>query len=134
MIGIDTNVLVRLFVADTPAQAAAAARLVADSTAAGESIVVSPLVLAEMCWALAGSYRFDKAALIEALRHIADNPVFHIEDREAVEVAIDGWTAGRADFADYLIAAIARGAGARTTLTFDREAAKMRPAITLLEA
>jgi predicted nucleic-acid-binding protein len=133
MIGIDTSVLVRLFVNDTPAQAAAAARVVADAAARGEKITVSPLVLAELCWALAGPYRFSKADLVDALRRLAEDTTFQIADRESVEIAIDAWEAGRADFADYLIAGLARAAGARTTFTFDKEASKMRPALTLLE-
>jgi predicted nucleic-acid-binding protein len=42
----------------------------------------------------------------------------------SIEAAIQAWRTGRADFADYLIAALARERGARTTATFDRAAAQ----------
>jgi predicted nucleic-acid-binding protein len=133
MIAVDTNVLLRLFIIDAPAQAAAVQNLIDDVRRVGDSVFLSPLVLAELCWAMGKIYRKPKSDMLDSLQVLLDNNLFAIADREAVEVAVEAWTTGKADFADYLIAAMAREAGARTTFTFDREAAKMRPAFTLLE-
>jgi predicted nucleic-acid-binding protein len=134
MIAVDTNILMRLFIADTPAQAVAARRLVDEAAARRASVFVSSVVLAELCWALKKIYRFPKPDIVDALRTILDNDVFLIADRSCVEIALETWCDRPADFADYLIAAMARSAGATTTYTFDKDAAAMRPALTLLEA
>ena len=52
MIGLDTNVLLRLFVEDDPAQSDRARRFV-DAAAADEPCIVNPVVLAEFAWTLA---------------------------------------------------------------------------------
>jgi predicted nucleic-acid-binding protein len=134
MIGLDTNVLLRLFVDDAPEQAGLARRLMSDVEARGELAYVSPLVLAEFCWALKGPYKADKDKVLGALDEIINSAAFEIDDRASVEAAIETWRTGKADFADYLIAAMARSAGAKTTYTFDKDAAATRPALTLLEA
>ncbi len=133
MIALDTNVLLRLFVVDSPEQAAAVRSLIDDPRRVDDKVFLSPLVLAELCWAMGKIYRKPKSDMLASLHVLLENDLFAIGDREAVEVALEAWTTGKADFADYLIAAIARAAGARTTYTFDTEAAKMRPAFALLE-
>lgn len=133
MIAIDTNILLRLFVEDTPEQSVAARRLMKEAIATATPVLLPPLVMAETAWALKSNFGKDKSVVLSILNEIIDNSAFIVDDRESVIVAIDAWTNGRADFADYLIAAMARRAGCRTTFTFDTEAAKMRPAITLLE-
>ena len=52
MIGLDTNVLLRLFVEDDPAQSDRARRFV-DAAAADEPCLVNSVVLAEFAWTLA---------------------------------------------------------------------------------
>ena len=52
MIGLDTNVLLRLFIEDDAAQSERARRLV-DASAANAPCVVNPVVLAEFAWTLA---------------------------------------------------------------------------------
>lgn len=133
MIGIDTNVLVRWFVDDDPRQAAAARRLLTAADRAGNPILVSPLVLAELEWILRSRFRRSKAEILEALDALCEEADIVIDDRSSVEVAIDTWRGGTAGFADYLIAALARDRGATTTLTFDREAARTA-VFTLLTA
>jgi predicted nucleic-acid-binding protein len=133
MIAVDTNVLLRIFVADTPKQTAAVRRLIDGAREQSVLVFVSSLVLAELCWALKSIYRWHKRDMLEALQAILDNEVFLVAERDAAEIALDTWRTGKADFADYMIAAIARHAGAATTYTFDIEAAVTRPALTLLE-
>jgi len=133
LIGVDTNVLVRLFVDDDAAQGAAARALVSDAARDGESILVTPLVLAELAWSLRSNFAFVKAEILDALDQLCRNAAFVVDDRTAVEAAVDAWRDGGADFADYLIAALARERGATTTMTFDRKAARTA-AFTLLTA
>jgi predicted nucleic acid-binding protein len=67
MIGLDTNVLLRLFVEHASEQAELARRLMSDVELRGEKVFVSPLVLAEFCWALRGPYKVEKADVLVAL-------------------------------------------------------------------
>ncbi len=131
MIGADTNVVVRLLVDDQPEQARAARALANAAERLDDPILLTPLVLAETEWVLRRSYRFSKQQRLAALDSFCSDAGVVIDDRNAVEAAIEAWRSGSAGFADYLIAALARERGARTTMTFDQKAAKTA-AFTLL--
>ncbi len=69
MIGLDTNVLLHLFVEDDSAQGERARRFVA-AAAADEPCLVSPIVLAEFAWTLARTFkrkRPELARLVEGV-------------------------------------------------------------------
>jgi predicted nucleic-acid-binding protein len=123
VIGVDTNVVLRMFVEDDPAQSHAARTLIGSSDRAGDPILLTPLVLAEVEWSLRSNFDRSKAAILAIFDRILANTAFVISEREAVEAAVGAWRLGKADFADYLISAVAREHGARTTMTFDRKAA-----------
>ena len=132
MIGIDTNVLLRIFVDDDHSQAKAARALIDADEREGDPILVTPIVLVEAEWSLRSNFGFAKPDIIEVFDDILSDNGFHIDDRDAVDSALDAWRTGRADFADYLIGALARERGAETTLTFDKAAAKSGSVFTFL--
>ena len=121
LIGLDTNVLVRLCVRDDSDQVKAAVRLLSGAHPA--SVRVSVIVLAELTWTLLRRYRLDKATLIATLESLLSRVELDIEGRGAVMTALWWYRSGNADFADYLIAALNREAGATPTYTFDESAA-----------
>ena len=125
MIGLDTNVLVRLSVRDASEQVEAVLRLL--SGAPPESVRVSVVVLAELAWTLLRRYRLEKSALIAVMESLLSRVELDIEGRSAVMTAIRWYRTGTADFADYLIAALNREAGATPTYTFDERAASSLP-------
>jgi predicted nucleic-acid-binding protein len=125
LIGIDTNVLVRLCVRDDTNQVEAALRLLYGAPPA--SVRVSVVVLAELAWTLLRRYKLEKAALIAIMESLLARVELDIEGRSAVMTAIRWYRAGNADFADYLIAALNREAGATPTYTFDERAASSLP-------
>jgi predicted nucleic-acid-binding protein len=129
LIGLDTNVLVRLCVRDHPDQVEAAVRLL--SGASPTSVRVSVVVLAELAWTLLRHYRLDKTALIETVESLLSRVELDIEGRSAVMTALQWYHVGNADFADYLIAALNREAGAAPTYTFDEQATSS-PAFALV--
>lgn len=129
LIGLDTNVLVRLCVRDDSAQVEAALRLL--SGAPPGSVRVSVIVLAELAWTLLRRYRLDKAALIATMESLLSRVELDIEGRGAMMMALQWYRMGNADFADYLIAALNREAGAAPTYTFDESAASS-PAFALV--
>ena len=60
MIGIDTNILVRLLTDDDPAQAEAVRRLLTPLDTVAESVVINDIVLVETLWTLHRLYGFDR--------------------------------------------------------------------------
>ncbi len=120
MIAVDSNVLVRLLVADDPRQTAVARELLESSFAAGEDCFASDPVLCELEWVLDSCYRVPRARLLEMLQELAANPHFVFESRTVLRQALDAFAAGRGDFSDHLIGGKAQARQARVTYTFDR--------------
>ncbi|HXE25682.1 MAG TPA: PIN domain-containing protein [Roseiarcus sp.] len=121
MIGLDTNVLLRLFVEDDPAQSGRARSFVGAATAE-EPCAVNPIVLAEFAWTLARHFkkkRPEVARLIEGVLSMDDLEVPH---RRAAERALAAYRSGKADFPDYFLAELNVELGCMSTATFDRDA------------
>lgn len=102
MIGLDTNVLARYYVADaaepqTERQRLAARRLIES----GQPLMVGKSVVLELEWVLRGYYGFDRDEVMSVIGHLLSLPHVEVEDRPAVEHAVLGARQG-IDFADAL--------------------------------
>ena len=84
MLAVDTNVIVRLLTGDEPTQATAARKLFAHN-----QIWISKTVLLETAWVLHSSYRFDAAAVRDALANLAGLHNVAVEDEPSVAAAFD---------------------------------------------
>ena len=84
MLSVDTNVVVRLFARDDPAQTSAVAALLA-----GQQIWIAKTVLLETEWILRSVYGFDAASVRGALHSLLSLQNAEVEDRQAVITAID---------------------------------------------
>lgn len=115
MISLDTNVLIRLFVADDELQATKAARLVEEA----DRVFVAKTVVLEFVWVLYAVYAIPRAGLTRALETLAGLQKVELEDRSAVERAITLFTEGFEDFADALH--LCSSSPADTFATFDRK-------------
>lgn len=131
MIGIDTNVLVRLLVRDDTDQADAALAAIGAHSAAGHRIVLNAINLAELAWVLRSRFGFGKPQILEKLIQLLDQDDVLAIPEQALHRAVAAWAEGRAGLADYLIAELNAEYECTTTLTFDREAAK-HPAYELI--
>ena len=120
MKGLDTNVLVRYLTQDDEAQARAAARYIAGLVERGDRAFIGPVVLCELVWVLRDGYETTKADVVRTLDQVLATAQFDIGSKDIVRQALDAYRAGRADFADYLIGAMASDAGCEETATFDR--------------
>lgn len=120
MIAVDTNVLVRLVVADEPSQAAKARRLFDDVAERDDRIWVSDTVLVELVWTLGRAYARDRRDTVKALRALASHATVALESPAAVRAATDAFEQGPADFADCLLSMKASAAGCERLATFDR--------------
>ncbi len=123
MIGVDTNILVRIFANDDPGQARRAGSFI-DRDAADEKAFVSVVVLVEFAWTMRRVYGWERDWVLVALRKITEHPNIVVEDRDAVRDAIVRSANHRAEFPDQLIAVRNSLAGCRVTMTFDRDAAR----------
>lgn len=115
MIGADTNVLVRYFVEDDPAQS----RRV-DALLARGGFHIDDVVLCELVWVLRSGYRFDRPAIAKALGRILATAEFSFNDRDLLRRALADYQIGSADFSDYVIGRRNELAGCEATVTFDR--------------
>lgn len=118
----DTNVVVRLLVADDPAQFRRVVARAEQIRDAGGQILVPTLVFAEASWILTAAYSRSKPDVVKALRALTTTPPFVAEDRVLVDDALRLAEQGPAGIADYLILAAARREGI-PVLSFD---AKLR--------
>lgn len=124
MIGLDTNVLVRILTRDDPRQAAVARRYLRANVSAAEPAFVNRVVLVEIVWVLESAYeeygRSEIAAVIEGILETAE---FLVEDAVEMREALARYRAGT-DFADATLAATNAARGCAMTATFDRAASK----------
>jgi predicted nucleic-acid-binding protein len=125
MIGIDTNVIVRLIVNDDERQSRAAERFIREHGGSGTPCYVSNMILIETVWVLETVYGFDRSAVADALAGLLEAEQLEFDSPIDIAAAVEDFRHGRAEFADCLIGRINLLAGCSHTVTFDRKAAKL---------
>lgn len=124
MKGLDTNVLVRYIMQDDIRQAESATRVI-EARTDDDPGYISLVVLVELVWVLVSAYRLDKTQIAEVLTRLLQIREIVVERADDAGRAVTMFMREPADFADCLIAAVARTSGCDVTLTFDRKAAKL---------
>jgi predicted nucleic-acid-binding protein len=124
MPALDTNVLVRYVVQDDEAQLAAAKRLIRKCVREQWTLFVPVTVALELEWVLRSNFGYVKDQTIEALSNLFSAAELTFESERALEVALQLYREGPADFADCLHIALAAQAGEQPLWTFDKGAAK----------
>lgn len=131
MIGIDTNILLRLWLDDDPAQSKRIDALLAEHGTTPGSLLVTDVVLAEAVWTLRSVFDQDKAAQLIAVRSLLEETAFAFEDREAIAHAVALFEQGACGFSDCLVVARHAQQGCEFTATFDRGMRKL-PGVRVL--
>ena len=134
MPALDTNVLVRYIVQDDAAQLAAAKRLISRCVADGSTLFVPVTVVLELEWVLRSGFAFGKDDVLVTLSSLLSAAELSFESERALEVALQLFRKGSADFADCLHVALAAQAGEQPRGTFDKGAAKVSGAQLLTKA
>ena len=124
MPALDTNVLIRYLVRDDAAQLAAAERLIRRCVSEGQTLFVPVTVTLELEWVLRSSFGYAKDATIGTLSDQFSAAELSFESERALEVALELYRNGRAEFADCLHVALAAQADEPPLWTFDKAAAK----------
>jgi predicted nucleic-acid-binding protein len=120
MIGIDTNILLRLWLDDDPAQGRRIDALLAEHGRAPGSLLVTDVVLVEAVWTLRSAFEQDKQAQLKAIRSLLEETAFAFEDREVIASAVSLFEGSSCGFADCLIVARHARNGCEFTATLDR--------------
>jgi predicted nucleic-acid-binding protein len=125
MIGLDTNLLVRLVVGDDAQQTRQAKAFVERHCTPQSPGFINCIVLAELVWVLNTSYDYTRSQIAAAVESLVVGADRIVEHPEAIQASLDDYRAGRFFFADALIARVNRNCGCEATATFDRKAAKL---------
>jgi predicted nucleic-acid-binding protein len=120
MIGLDTNVVVRLLTADEPVQLKAAKRLLAAHEGEHAAFFVNDMVLVELVWVLRRVYAFERAEALTAIQSLLGSDAFAFEDRERLNQAVTLCSEQDRDFADAMIALKNAAAPCACTASFDK--------------
>ena len=125
MIGLDTNILVRLLVADDPDQTARAQRFVAARRTRETPGFINCIVLAELIWVLARVYDYSRATIAGVVENLLSGDDRVVEHHDEVRAALEDYRSRRADFIDALILRINGARGCEAMATFDDRAARL---------
>ncbi len=125
MPALDTNVLVRYVVKDDSGQLAAAKRLIARCVGEGLSLFVPVTVTLELEWVLRAGFGYVKDDVLQVLSNLFSAAELTFESERALEVALQLYREGTADFADCLHIALSAEAGEQPLWTFDKSAARV---------
>jgi predicted nucleic-acid-binding protein len=125
MIGLDTNVLARLFVDDDVVQARQARQFVAQRCTRQDPGFVDRVALCELVWVLASVHGYRRGEIASVIESLLASRDIVLEDDGPVRAALRAFTARNIDFADALIGEVNRARGGEATATFDRKAARL---------
>ena len=103
MIGVDTNVIVRLLVADDEKQADAASRFLKEQCSSEDPALLSDIVLAECAWVLEDVYEYSRTQIGEAIEGLLMTAQLRAVNASAVNTALQRFRSSSADFADCLL-------------------------------
>lgn len=120
MIGLDTNVLIRLLTADEPVQLKAAARLLAAHDGQAGAFFINDMVLVELVGVLGRLYGYAPTEALTAIASLLDSDAIAFEDRERLGHALGLCQAQGRDFADTMIALKNAASRCVHTATFDK--------------
>jgi predicted nucleic-acid-binding protein len=126
MIGLDTNILVRLLVEDDPVQTRRAKHFIERCCTPESPAFINCVVLAEFVWVLGSIYHFGRAEIAGAIETLLSGRDRVVEYHDDVLYAVAEYKSGNIGFTDAMIARINGARGCEATATFDRKAAKLK--------
>ena len=122
---VDANVLIRFLTDDPPEMAERAEHLLRRAERAELLLLVHPIVVAEVVWVLQSFYGHPRDRIACQLLPLLDRPGMRIQQSKAVIGAISAMAQRNVDFADALLAELARARG-QGVATFDRDFRRLK--------
>ncbi len=130
MIGIDTNILLRIFeTEDDPAQSLRARKVIEEHA----PVYLHDIVLAEFVWTCRTAFRQSRQAIHRRLQAIVDSTEFIVARPEVFARAVEAYGSRKSDFADWLVGLSNLDSGLEFTFTLDKSVARRR-AFGMIEA
>lgn len=100
MIGIDTNILVRVYCSDDPVQTKYAQQLLRNTTE--KAFFIALTVVVEFVWVLRAN-KTKKQQICSILKEICDDARYYVHQEHIIRTALELYHNGKADFSDYVI-------------------------------
>lgn len=125
MIGLDTNVIARIVLADDAVQTKQARALLASCQSQGEAVSISLSVILELEWVLRSAAKLSKQAVITVMRQLLETALLQIENEAVLEHTLYLYDTAKADFAECLFAAQYHRMGCRLLASYDDKAQRM---------
>jgi len=123
VIGLDTNVLLRLLTRDDARQHAAAKNFIARNCGPTDPAFINRVVVLECVWVLESFYDYLREQVADAIDGLLLVAEFDVEDAPVIRETLAAYRAG-ADFADAFTACSNAERGCTSTAAFDTAAAK----------
>jgi predicted nucleic-acid-binding protein len=120
VIGLDTNLLVRLVARDDEQQVSRVVDLLEQCRQQQDRCVVTLIALCELEWVLTISYQAPRTDVIAMVQALLDEEIFIVEHSNLVLTALGHYQRGSGDLSDYLLGERSRTFGVTTTYTFDK--------------
>jgi predicted nucleic-acid-binding protein len=121
VIGLDTNVLLRLTVHDDPVELARARACFARAAAEGP-VFLGPVVLSEFAWTLSRTFKIGRREIADHIQGFLDSDDIEVAFDASARRSLAAYRVGKADFPDYFIASVNAELGCSATMTFDKKA------------
>jgi predicted nucleic-acid-binding protein len=125
MTGLDTNVVVRYLAQDDPGQSAKATLIFERRLTEQEPGFISLVTMVETVWVLDTVYGLAAREIARAVERMLQADTLVIQNEQEVFTAMVALKSGRGSFADALMGALGSWAGCRSTLRFDKNAARL---------
>ncbi|MDE3016900.1 MAG: type II toxin-antitoxin system VapC family toxin [Pseudomonadota bacterium] len=125
MIGLDTNTLIRFLTRDDPVRANLVNQRFDRLSESGDRCYINAITLCEMLWVLRSSYGYRGPQLLHTVSMLLSSDMFELEESALMVDILERSQNTKVGIADLLIALRNRHAGCSTTLTFDKQAAKL---------
>jgi predicted nucleic-acid-binding protein len=132
VIGLDTNVLVRLVTGDDSEQQQLARRYLAKHCTPDDPAWIDRVVSVEIAWVLDRAYRYSREQIADTIEKLLDTAEFAFEDQDLIRSALASYRTG-AGFSDALISEANARHGCSRTFTFDAGAARQLDAFELIQ-
>lgn len=131
MIGVDTNVLLRLLVEDNSDQYAKSRAFFSERTARDPAFI-SATVLAELIWLLRRRFGYTNEDIMRALRTMNQSAEFRFEHGEKLRAFLAETDRVPSNVADAMISWSCMAAKCEKVVTFDKKSARKIPTMELL--
>ena len=125
MIGLDTNVVLRLLLNDDLKQRQRAVKAIQQAKGLAVRVTITLAVVLEMEWVLRSIAKMTKPQVLSVFDLLLESYDIEIDNEKALEQALHIYANAAADFAECLFLAQYQRMGCQTMLTFDANAARM---------